>query len=208
MKAAEAMDSLERTEALLEAARSGDDAAFSVLLGEKEPALRRFLRRLLGTSSSEDDILQNAFLALYANLDRLEGASHLMPFLYRVTRNLAYDELRRRGRYTDEEFDEADAEPLPLRCGWASTEDAVEWTLIAAEVDAAMLRLPEVQRQALILYGQEGLSYEQVAEATGADMGTVKSRIFYARRRLRQLLHTDTLEALGLSPDTLGRSSK
>ncbi|MHB0876039.1 MAG: RNA polymerase sigma factor [Anaerolineae bacterium] len=198
------MESGAERAALLQRARDGDGAAFDRLQRDLEPVMRRFLRRLLAASASEDDILQNAFLALYANLDRLEGGAHLLPFLYRVVRNLAYDELRRRGRYSEDEFDESDATSSGCLCPFTAPDEAAVWALIAADVNRAMLGLPEVQRQALMLYGQEGLSYEEVAEATGADVGTVKSRIYYGRRRLRQLLHPDTLEVLDPVPNHRG----
>jgi RNA polymerase sigma-70 factor, ECF subfamily len=190
--------------ALLELARQGDRGAFDRLQREVEPLLRRFLRHLLPGSPQQDDVLQSAFLSLYTNLERIEGEAHLLPFLYRVVRNLAYDELRRRGRYRMVEFTDATAPPGTRPGRGSSPDEAVERAMLAAEVGRALSRLPEAQRQALILYGQEGLTYEQVAEALAVDVGTVKSRIHYARQRLRAMLPADTVASLDTARDPMG----
>lgn len=65
----------------------------------------------------------------------------------------------------------------------------------------AIDRLPEIQRQAIILYCEEDLTYAQIAEAMGTDIGTVKSRIFYGRKNLRKLLKPEILEALGIEKE-------
>ena len=124
-----------------------------------------------GLSPWEDDIVQDAFLALYVNIDRIE---HLRPFLFRVVRNRCYDELRRKGRFQsifpDEAIDDnpntslfflTDRRPPP--------DEEVHWILIGSEVQKAIDRLPESQRQTMILYCEEDLSYEQIAEVMAAD---------------------------------------
>ena len=77
-------------------------------------------------------------------------------------------------------------------------EEATYWLLMYLEVQEAMERLPEVQREALILYSEENLSYAEIAEAMNTSIGTVKSRLFYAKKTLRQLLSVETLQALDM----------
>ncbi len=84
---------------LFKQARAGDKAAFSRLQSRLEPQARRFIWRLVGRIDEEDDIVQNAFVALYLNLGRLDSAAGLRPFLFRVVRNQCYDLLRRVGCY-------------------------------------------------------------------------------------------------------------
>ena len=84
---------------LFQEARAGDRAAFDRLQKALDTSVRRFVRRLVGQSEAEDDIVQDAFLALYMNLERLDSNEHMRPFLFRVVRNLCYDELRRKGRF-------------------------------------------------------------------------------------------------------------
>jgi RNA polymerase sigma-70 factor (ECF subfamily) len=166
------------------------------------------VRRLIGESCSEDEIVQEVFLALWLSRQRIANVEHLRPFLFRVARNICYDELRAIGRFQVVSLDAPPETPpgesgLPFlvkdRRPWP--DEQVHWALVYSEVQRAMERLPEPQRQALILFAEEGLTYEQIAEAMGSDIGTVKSRIYYARKNLAKMLSPDTLEALGARKD-------
>lgn len=179
----------------------GDKAAFDRLQALLEPVARRFARRLIGRASeAEEDILREACLALYLSLPRLDRPERVRPFVFRVVRNLCYDELRRQGRFQavalDREGGEADC--LTLRDTRLAPDETLHWATLISEVQRAIERLPELQRQALILYGEEDLSYAQIAEVMGVDIGTVKSRIYHARQNLSARLTPETREALGL----------
>ncbi len=197
---------------LFQKARAGDRAAFDGLQEKLKAPIRYFIRRLIGQSQAEDDIVQDAFLALYMNLERLDSGEHLRPFLFRVVRNLCYDELRRKGRFDYVSLDQEPDEPVasfPLLADSRSPPDEeVHWILLYSEVQKAMERLPESQRQALILYCEQDLTYQQIAEAMATDIGTVKSRIHYGRKNLRKLLKPGILEALGIQKeDKNGRNT-
>jgi RNA polymerase sigma-70 factor (ECF subfamily) len=195
---------------LFQKARAGDRAAFDCLQEELEAPVRRFIRRLVGQSHSEDDIVQDAFLALYMNLEHLDSGEHLRPFLFRVVRNLCYDELRRKGRFQfaslDQGPDESGALFPPLADSRSPPDEEVHWILLYSEVQKAMDRVPELQRQTMILYCEQDLTYQQIAEAMATDIGTVKSRIHYGRKNLRKLLKPEILEALGIEKE--GRDGK
>ena len=187
---------------LLQRAQAGDDEAFGVLLLKVESPVRRFIWRLIGTHDAEDDIVQDVFISLYNNLDRIEPGQGLRPYLFRMVRNRSYDELRKLRRY---EFVSIDDEPVETFASFSSfvdeadqPEDVAHWLLIQLEVREAMERLPELQRQALILYSEENLSYAEIAEAMDTTIGTVKSRLFHAKKTLRRLLRPDTLRALDM----------
>ena len=79
---------------LFEQAKTNNHTAFNRLQKTLDALVRRFVRRLVGVSEVEDDIVQDAFLALYMNLERLESSAHLRPFLFRVVRNRCCDTLR------------------------------------------------------------------------------------------------------------------
>ncbi len=187
---------------LLQRAQAGEEDAFGQLQAELEPAARRFIRRLIGMHDAEDDIVQDVFIALYRNLERIEPAEKLRPYVFRMVRNRCYDELRRQGRFQAISLDD---EPVE---SWVSMqspperdsepEEATYWLLLYLEVQEAMERLPEVQREALILYSEENLSYAEIAEAMNTSIGTVKSRLYYAKKTLRQLLSVETLQALDM----------
>jgi RNA polymerase sigma-70 factor (ECF subfamily) len=193
---------------LLMRAQSGDRSAFEDLQHRLEPALRRFIRRLVGRGNSVDDILQDTFFALYMNLDQIEPPAKLRPFMFRVARNRCYDELRRQGRFelvalaeepgdAEEPADSivlADDNPLP--------DETAHWLLIYGEVQAALAQLPELQRQTLLLYTDAELSYAEIAETMDVSIGTVKSRLFHAKRNLVKLLSPETLDALGIAMES------
>jgi RNA polymerase sigma-70 factor (ECF subfamily) len=111
--------------------------------------------------------------------------------------------LRKRQRYESVTLDEEPTEALvsTLHQENIQPEDAAHWVLLMIEVQDVIDKLPESQRQALIMYAEEGLSYGEIAEIMGCSLGTIKSRLFYAKRTLRQRLHPDTLAALESSFD-------
>lgn len=190
---------------LFQRVRAGDRTAFDRLRAQLEPRVRRFIVRLVGKSPAEEDILQDAFLALYLNRARIEPAENLLPFLFKIVRNRCYDELRRKGRFQmvslDESPEESGITPAALLDRRPPPDETVHWVLVMAEVRKAIDRLPELQRQTLILYCEEDLSYEQIAAAMGAEIGTVKSRLHHGRRHLRRLLRPDVLRSMGIEED-------
>lgn len=188
---------------LFEKARDGNRAAFDLLQQRLQAPVRRFLRRLIGQHTAEEDILRDAFLALYMNLERIPSVESLRPFLFRVLRNLCYSELRRQGRFATISLDTGGKAGDPVLGDLPehrpSPHDQVQWHLLYGEVQKAMERLPELRRQTLLLYFEEDLTYQQVAEAMATDIGTVKSRLHNARKSLLRLLPPDLRDALGVS---------
>ncbi len=184
---------------LLRRARAGDMDAFAALTALLETPARAFTRRLIG--QVDEDIVQEALFALYMNLEKLDPPSKLRPFLFRVIRNRCYDRLRAQGRYQIISLDEDSATGSDTREAQIASDEPqpgeqVDWLLIYAEVQQAMQQLPELQRQTLILYSEAGLSYDEIAEAMNVSAGTVKSRLFYAKRTLIRLLAPETVRAL------------
>jgi RNA polymerase sigma-70 factor, ECF subfamily len=185
---------------LLRQAQNGDYGAFDELHASLEPAVRRFVQRLIGPGQEAEDITQDTFIALYLNLERVDPPEKLRPYVFRIARNRCYDRLRREGRY---EHISLDDEPVSLRVSFDIAErngtppdEAAHWLLLHLEVQEAMDKLPELQRQALILYSEEGLSYAEIAEVMDVTVGTIKSRIFHAKKNLRGLLKPETLQAI------------
>lgn len=191
-------DLLDQTDHLLHRAQAGEGDAFGQLQAELEPAARRFIRRLIGTSDAEDDIVQDVFFALYRNLKRIEPAEKLRPYVFRMVRNRCYDELRRQGRFQSVSLGDEPVESVVSMQSPSDSqpEEVAYWLLLYLEVQEAMERLPELQRQALILFAEENLSYAEIAEAMNTSIGTVKSRLYYAKKTLRGLLSVETIQAL------------
>jgi RNA polymerase sigma-70 factor (ECF subfamily) len=185
---------------LLRLAQVGDEEAFGIIMFKMEEPLRRFVRRLIGGSDAEDDIVQDVFVALYRKLALVDVERGLKPYLYRMARNRAYDELRKQGRY---QVYSLDAEPTETYASFETLaddgeqpEEVAHWLLIQLEVREAMERLPENQRQALILFAEEGLSYGEIADIMKTSIGTIKSRLFHAKKNLRGLVRPEILETL------------
>lgn len=179
--------------------QSDEHHAFDALQRELEPIVRRFIRRLIGVSSAEDDIVQNVFMALYRNMYRISSRDKIRPYLFGIARNYCYDELRREKRSPTVELDNLNESALEESA--ASNvgnvqESSLHLKLLYNEVRQAMERLPEVQRQLLILYCEEELSYAEIADVMHTSIGTVKSRLHYAKRALRSLLKPATLSAV------------
>lgn len=141
--------------------------------------------RLTGDPHDAADLTQDVMLRALANLDRYRPGT-LDGWLYRITKNLFLDGVRRRRRVRFDPLPEGDerlpasSEPLP--------EDVVERHALEARLEEALLQLPADFRMAVVLCDVQGLSYEEVAIATGWPLGTVRSRIHRGRRRMRDLL--------------------
>jgi RNA polymerase sigma-70 factor (ECF subfamily) len=187
------------TEILLEA-QAGDYEAFDRLHSALEPAILRFVRRFIANPETAEDIVQDTFLALYLHLDKVDPPEKLRPYVYRIARNKCYDELRKMGRYEQVSLDD---EPVQVRVSFNAQDyngtppdEAAHWLLLHLEVQEAMNRLPDLQREALILYSEEQMTYAEIADVMDCSVGTIKSRIHHAKRNLRGLLNPNTLEAI------------
>jgi len=189
----------ELEQALLIDAQNGDINAYEDLQLLLEPMIRRFVQRMLNNPMLVDDMVQEVFIKFYQNIGNIDPPEKLRPYIYRMARNRCYDELRRMGRRETVSLDE---EPVELRVSFTQAhtqpkpDDLTHWILLSVEVREAIDRLPESQRRALILYAEEEMSYAEIAEVEGVSLGTVKSRIYYAKKNLRQYLNPDTLDVI------------
>lgn len=185
---------------LLLQVQARDETAFVEVRAQLEPAVRRFVRRLTGGTEAEEDIVQDVFIALYNNLERIEPIDKLRAYVFGIARRRSYDELRQRSRHEvvplNEEPISDDEVYIPLADDASPLDEVTHWLLLQLEVQDAMEHLPELQRQVLIMYCEENLSYQEIGEILEVNVGTVKSRLHYAKRALRGLLRPATLEAI------------
>lgn len=162
----------------LEAASSGDLAAFEMLMRQHERLVLVTALRLTGNLADAQDVSQEVFLKLYRNLRKVDGA-HIASWLYRVTVNACRDLQRRRRPEAPVEF----AEDFPS-AGMDPQQAATQAE--RRRVLAMSLRtLPEKERAALVLRDLEGLSTEEVARMLGSSEATVRSQISKARVKVR-----------------------
>ena len=137
------------------------------------------------------DIAQEAFAKAYVSLQRFKGDASFGTWLHRIAVNLAIDNLRRKPRGGEASYDEARGTPEE---GWTArfAPDDPALALEAKQVRVLLARgiseLPPAQRAVLVLREIEGMTYGEIARTVGCTLGTVMSRLFYARRRLRRAL--------------------
>lgn len=147
------------------------------------PAMRAFAWSLCHNGADADDLVQDTLIKAWSNRDRFEPGTNLRAWLFTILRNTYYTQLNRRRREVrDEEGDYAKQLRSP------PTQD---WSLAMQDLQSALARLPDEHREALILVGAAGLSYEEAAEICGCAVGTVKSRVNRARIKLQRLLDPD-----------------
>ena len=141
--------------------------------------------RLTGDPDEAKDLAQDVFVRVYRNLDKYQPGT-FDGWLYRVTKNLFLDRVRRRRRVRMEALPDEDwREPAEDGPGPA---EHLERGLLRGDIEAAILDLPPTFRTAVVLCDVQGLSYDEIADATGWPLGTVRSRIHRGRKQLRQAL--------------------
>ncbi|MBL8134324.1 MAG: sigma-70 family RNA polymerase sigma factor [Anaerolineae bacterium] len=183
-------------------AQDGDSDAFEALHARLLPGLRRFAYRLVGDALEAEDITQEALLTLYLHLSHIDPPEHVRAYVYRIVRNRCYDSLRRDGRRGALSLDQ-DEDAGGVRISFelpdsraTPPEEAAHWLLLGLEVREMIDTLPENQQQTLMLFAESELTYQEIAEVLGVSIGTVKSRLFHAKRTLRGRLRPQTLAAI------------
>lgn len=159
---------------------SGDEDAFTRLVERYQSRLRYYVRRLLGGASGEDDILQDVWLSVLKGLRNLRNSEAFRAWVYRIARNKVYQQLHKNKRHSSlsEEMDQH----------VESDETVSFYAEEAALIGACLEKLPERHREVLVLQFLEQMSYEEIAAVVGCSLGTVRSRIHYAKRALRRKL--------------------
>jgi len=135
------------------------------------------------------DAVQDGFVNALTHLDRFSGRSSFKTWLLRVVCNASLDIGRQRKRA--ERVPQAPRDSSPDRFGpdeQAPADAGLERADLRRAIDVALARLPETQRQTFVLHVEGELTYREVADALGISIGTVMSRLFYARQRLKDLL--------------------
>jgi len=173
------------------------DASFRDALLAAVTSLRAFAISLSGNVDRADDLVQDTLVRATANAHRFEPGTNLNAWLFTILRNLFHSEYRKRRREV-EDPDGVYAEQLTSQPEQGARLDFEDFR-------SALATLPSEQREALLLVGASGFSYEETAAICGCAVGTVKSRVNRARSRLSGLLHLDAAEDIG--PDRITRAA-
>ena len=171
----------ERT--LVSQAQQGDRNAFSELIRIHAQDVQRVVYRMCGDQQLAEDAAQETFIQAWMKLASYRPKSSLRNWLYRIAVNSAIDTLRKEKRILPEAVDE-----LPLTDDEPSPEAAFIHAERTVAVQSAIAALPDASRAVLILREYEGLSYREIAETLDIPLGTVMSRLSYARKLLKDEL--------------------
>lgn len=147
----------------------------------------RLAYRLTGDPHEAEDLTQDVFVRVFRSLHTYRPGT-FEGWLHRITTNLFLDKMRRRQRIRFDALTEELSARLPLRATGTDPEQVFEMTHLDADIQEALNALPPQFRAAVVLSDIEGCTYEEVAQALGIKMGTVRSRIHRGRALLRQSL--------------------
>ena len=176
----------------IQRAARGDHAAFEWLVEQYQTPVYRLCLRMTNNAEDAADLTQESFLKAWKNLESFHFESAFSTWLYRLTTNTCLDFLRQSKRRPTVSMVTEDAEGeeqvLDVADPAPSPEEQVLTALDREQLGATMARLPEEQRQLLILRAINGLSYAEISEVLQVPEGTVKSRLARARENLRKKL--------------------
>ncbi len=175
---------------LVSAALAGDNDSFNQLVERYQNRAYGLCFRMLGDADAAADVAQDAFISAYRHLPSLRG--EFRPWLMRIVANACRDVLRSNKRHPSVSLDtnprdEDESPALQIADTTPNPEEHLMRAELHRTISVALLQIPLDQRTVVILSDIEGMSYDEIAVVTGANIGTVKSRLNRARARLREI---------------------
>ena len=185
--------------------------AFEALARRYEKKLLNFLYRFVSNRSQAEDLVQQTLLKVYNNRLRFKNRGKFSTWMYTIAANLARDYLRKYKKYHFISLDEPVGDNSNIIDFYRAPEEkkmtSLETKEMAQIVRMAVDQLPGEQRMAILLSHYEQMSYENIAQVLNCAKGTVKSRIFRARARLKELLTNYVLSKEGDATDEVSQGS-
>ena len=179
-------------EALVKAAQGGDMEAFEELVARHRDKMYARAYSIVHNEEQALDLSQEAWIKAWQRLDQFAGDSSFTTWMTRITINLCLDHLRRHQRFRVEPLPDSQDDPEALERilppVWTRPTEGLERAELRRSIDAALAKLSEAHRTVVVLHEFEGMEYKAIAKTVGISVGTVMSRLFYARRRLASLL--------------------
>ncbi len=187
---------IRRDHAWMERIGRGDHEAFRELVTAYQDVVIGTVARMLGNAADAEDIAQQVFLRIWRSAGRYRPDAKFTTYLFTITRNLVFNETRRRSRKREVSGDEReDSFHLQHESPASARPDAeLQHAELSRAVDAAIAALPEPQRMAVVLRRYEEMPYDEIANVLDLTVPAVKSLLFRARGALRQSLaaHLDS----------------
>jgi RNA polymerase sigma-70 factor, ECF subfamily len=181
---------------LVRRAQSGDRGAFKLLFERYHRRVYAVALSVLKNPQDAHDVVQEAFVKVHRHLPDFQGASSFYTWLYRISMNLAIDQLRRRKTARHVDYDDTlgrsdgddDATHLSPAIDGGDPAKTHSRKELAAKMQAALATLPPYHQQVILLREVEGLSYEEISKIMKVPKGTIMSRLFHARRKMQSAL--------------------
>ncbi len=173
---------------------AGEKRAFTVLADRYHVRLMNFIYRTIGDRDRAEDLVQETFIRVYRHLHRFDQTKKFSTWVYTIAGNLAKNELRNRSRnplvlfQTIKKNWDADHRPLEWEDNTYRPDDLYRKRHLKEMVEKAVAQLPEHHRMVFVLREMEGKTYEEIAEITNVNLGTVKSRLNRARNNFAQII--------------------
>jgi RNA polymerase sigma-70 factor (ECF subfamily) len=179
---------------LVKRCQAGDSSAFSDLVTRYRTKVFTMVYGMVQNEQDAWDLAQEGFLKAWRSIHRFKGQSSFYTWLYRIMTNVTIDSLRRKGIHGEAEFDDRIA-PDSVEPGSRTTPSSVplphkklEHVEIRQRIDEAIAKLSAEHRAVIVMKEIEDLQYSEIAEILECSIGTVMSRLFYARKKLQSLL--------------------
>ena len=169
--------------ALVERCRGGDDEAFAALVARYKDLVYAMVFRLTHDRTQVDDLAQEVFLKVHRGLPYFRGDARLSTWIYRIVSNVCFQARARPVRELSMEGEPG--RPVPER---GRTDAAFGHLELKDRLEKAIAQLPEPERFLIAAHHLQGIQYEALAEALDLPLGTVKTHLHRAKRRLRELL--------------------
>ena len=186
---------------LVRQCQTGDTAAFGELVARYRNKVYTMVYAMVQNEQDALDLAQEGFLHAWRAIHRFKGRSSFYTWLYRIMRNVTVDSLRRKRMYADAEFDDRTA-AVNIEPGSQTTPSAaplpakeLQRKELQQRINDAIAQLSPSHRAVIVMKEFENLQYHEIAEILECSIGTVMSRLYYARKRL-QILLKDVYEAL------------
>jgi RNA polymerase sigma-70 factor (ECF subfamily) len=180
---------------LVALAQKGDMTAYDALVTRHRGRIFAMIRNMIHQEAEAWDLSQEVFIKAWHALPKFEAKARFSTWLYRITHNAVYDWARKRkiesvGELNDEIFEREriDSASFTTPSGGQSPDDLMAHGELRAKIQIALNKLSPEHREVVLLKDVQGLSYKEIAEAMSSTLGTVMSRLFYARQKLQTLL--------------------
>lgn len=167
---------------ILIAAQKGNLKAFDIIVNFYQTAIYNHLYRLTGSKDDAADLTQDTFIKLYKTRERIRSEDNFRSYLYKIATNTAYDWLKKKKRHPEDliiDNEDQDFETIEAKQSYYKVED-----LELIGLDMAMAKIKPIYKSLLLLYYQQGFTYEEISGITGQPLNTIKVNLHRAKKEL------------------------